>query len=227
MLNRNELYLEIMNNKQFDVYYEFLVSENQKYNLTSITEKKEVFVKHFLDSISLLSFIDMNENISICDVGSGAGFPIMPIKILRPDLKVTIIEPTLKRCNFLNKLIDLLKLENINIINDRAEAIKDKCFDIVCARAVSSLPILLEICTPLLKINGMFYAYKGNRYLEEIEMSKNALKELNCRYMRTFEYDLDKYLENCGQHYIIEIQKIGQTRSIYPRAYAQIKKKPL
>ena len=113
----------IQNNDKFYKYYNFLIQENEKYNLTNITNEKEVFIKHFYDSIQLDKAIDMNSVVSLCDVGSGAGFPSIPLKLIYPNLHVTIIEPTLKRCNFLKQLVELLELKNVNIINDRAENI--------------------------------------------------------------------------------------------------------
>ena len=150
---------DLYSNNQFKIYYEFLISENEKYNLTSITNKDEVYIKHFYDSIQLENIINFEKKIDMCDVGSGAGFPSIPLKILYPNINLTIIEPTLKRCNFLKELCEKLKLENVTIINDRAENIKDLKFDIVTARAVSNLPILLELCIPLTKGNAYFIAY--------------------------------------------------------------------
>ena len=118
----------IINNELFNKYYTFLVEENEKYNLTSITEKQEAYIKHFYDSIQLEKAINLNEITTLCDVGSGAGFPSIPLKIMYPHLHITIIEPTLKRCNFLNQLVKLLNLQNVTIINDRAENISTDIF---------------------------------------------------------------------------------------------------
>ena len=213
----------IENNELFEKYYSFLVSENEKYNLTSITDKKEVYIKHFLDSISLENVVDLNENTHLCDVGSGAGFPSIPLKIMYPNLKVTIIEPTLKRCNFLKQLVDMLGLKDVEIINDRAENIKDMKFDVVTARAVSNLPMLLELCIPLTKLNGYFIALKGSNYKEELTISNHALSELNARVVNIYEYEMAEY----GIHSLIKVLKEKETKKIYPRQYSQIKKKPL
>lgn len=213
---------DIIKNEKFDKYFNFLIEENKKYNLTSITNKKEVYIKHFLDSISLENVINL-ENVHLCDVGSGAGFPAIPLKILYPSLHVTIIEPTLKRCNFLNNLVEMLELKDVEIINDRAENIKNKSYDIVCARAVSSLPILLELCIPLTRVNGYFIALKGSNYQDELNISNHALNELNSRVVDIYSYDLDEY----GTHTLIKILKEKENKKIYPRVYSQIKKKPL
>ena len=223
----NNLFELIRENPKFLKYYSYLISENEKYNLTNITQKDEVYVKHFLDSALLLELLDLKEGVSLCDVGSGAGFPGIPIKILRPDIKLTIIEPTLKRCNFLNNLVQLLDLTDVTIINKRAEDIKDMKFDIVCARAVSNLRILLELCMPLVKVNWSFIAYKGSKYQEEIDESVNALKVLNSKITNVFEYNLDEYLNGSGNHCLIQVTKYKEIDNKYPRSYSKIKSKPL
>lgn len=213
--------------EQFELYYDFLITENQKYNLTSIVDKEEVYVKHFYDSIKLKDVVDLENVKTFLDVGSGAGFPAIPIKILFPNLKVTIIEPTLKRCNFLNELCNLLKLENVVIINDRSENIKEEhreYFDIVSARAVANLSVLLELTIPYVKVNGSFCALKGSSYKEEIDSSINALKLLNCKVIDIYDYELPL---NLGKRVIINFLKTNKTNKKYPRSYAQIKKKQL
>ena len=213
---------DIINNDSFKKYYEFLKEENEKYNLTTITEETEVYYKHFIDSLSVENIVDL-DNISFCDVGSGAGFPSIPLKIMHPTMHLTIIEPTLKRCNFLKELVNLLNLDDVEIINDRAENVKDRHFDIVSARAVSSLPILLELCIPLVKVNGYFIAFKGSNYQEELTLSNNALKKLDAKLVDLYKYELSTY----GTHYLLKVLKEKETNKIYPRIYSQIKKKPL
>lgn len=213
---------DIINNDSFKKYYEFLKEENEKYNLTTIIEENEVYYKHFIDSLSVENIVDL-DNISFCDVGSGAGFPSIPLKIMHPTMHLTIIEPTLKRCNFLKELVNLLNLDDVEIINDRAENVKDRHFDIVSARAVSSLPILLELCIPLVKVNGYFIAFKGSNYQEELTLSNNALKKLDAKLVDLYKYELSTY----GTHYLLKVLKDKETNKIYPRIYSQIKKKPL
>ncbi len=217
---------KILNNEKFLLYYNFLVQENEKYNLTSITEKEEAYIKHFYDSIQLEKAIDLNNITTLCDVGSGAGFPSIPLKIVYPHLHITIIEPTLKRCNFLNQLVELLQLENVTIINDRAENMTNlrETFDIVCARAVAAMPILLELCVPLVKKDGMFIALKGSSFHEEMIKSRNAIKLLDVKVNKIYEYDL---LNNFGKHSIIIFSKEKNTNTKYPRKYSVIKNKPL
>lgn len=216
----------IINNELFNKYYTFLVEENEKYNLTSITEKEEAYVKHFYDSIQLEKAININEIKTLCDVGSGAGFPSIPLKIMYPHLHITIIEPTLKRCNFLNQLVKLLNLQNVTIINDRAENMQNlrETFDIVCARAVAALPVLLELCVPLVKVNGKFLSLKGSSFHEELLSSKNAIKELNIKVQNIYEYEL---MNNYGKHSVITFSKDTKTNTKYPRKYSVIKNKPL
>lgn len=216
----------IKQNIKFELYYNYLIQENEKYNLTNITEKEEAYIKHFYDSVQLEKIINLEEIETLCDVGSGAGFPSIPLKILYPHLKITIIEPTLKRCNFLNNLVNLLKLENVTIINDRAENMNSlrETFDIVCARAVASMPILLELCVPLVKLNKYFIALKGSSFHEEMIKSSNAIKVLNVNVNKVYEYEL---LNNYGKHSIIVFEKTKNTNIKYPRKYNLIKNKPL
>lgn len=212
---------------QFEEYYRFLVSENEKYNLTSIVDKEEVYIKHFYDSLKIKDFYDLDDIKTFCDIGSGAGFPAIPIKIAYPNLSITIIEPTLKRCNFLKEVVKLLDLSNVTIINDRSENIKDEYrnyFDIVTARAVASLPILLELTTPYVKKHGHFFALKGVSYNEELELAKNAIIKLNCKVNDIYHYNLPN---NLGSRVIIDFLKIENTNPKYPRSFAAIKKNHL
>ena len=215
--------------KEFAIYASFLIEENKKYNLTAISSIEEINYKHFIDSIMIQEVIKMEDIKNICDVGSGAGFPGIPLKIIYPHLSLTIIEPTLKRCQFLEQLVHKLKLDNVTIINDRAENKKDlrESFDVVCARAVASLPILLELCIPLLKKDGYFIAMKGSNYQEECEQAKNALKTLDCVIDNVYLYDLASENISYGIHSLLRIKKNQVTKNIYPRNYAAIKKKPL
>ena len=211
---------------KFEQYYEFLISENQKYNLTNITNKDEVFVKHFDDSLAVANLINMEEVETICDIGSGAGFPGIPLKIKFPHLHLTIIEPTKKRCAFLEKLVLKLELNNVIIINDRAENIKDlrEAFDVVVARAVARLPMLIELCIPYSKVNGYFLALKGPNYQNEVYDSSEALRVLSSYVEDCYSYELKN---NYGSHTIIKIKKLAETDKKYPRSYGAIKNKPL
>jgi 16S rRNA (guanine527-N7)-methyltransferase len=219
-----------LNNKQkelFEKYFEFLTEENKKYNLTSITKKDEVYSKHFYDCLKLNDFVSFSNVKRVLDIGSGAGFPGIPLKIINPDLILTIIEPTLKRVKFLEQLVALLNLDNVQVINGRAEDMEPNFrenFDIVTARAVALLPILLELCLPYVKVNGFFLAMKGISYQQELEDSARALKLLEAELSEKYHYRLPGEM---GERVILKILKKQATKEIYPRKYAAIKKKHL
>lgn len=211
-------------------HYDFLIQENQKYNLTSITDLDEAYVKHFIDSYMLGNCFDLNNSISICDVGSGAGFPGIALKLKYPNIKLTIIESMNKRCLFLEELVKTLGLNDVNIICTRAEDAKDlrEKFDVVTARAVANLSILMELCVPLVKVNGFFAPYKGSNYQEEIESSSKAAQTLGIKLDSIYEYNLNSSSgEDYGNHAIIKYLKIKETDAKYPRPFSQIKKKSL
>ena len=157
--------------EKLNQFYELLISWNQKMNLTRIIEKEDVYLKHFYDSLTLSKVIDLKQDLTLCDVGSGAGFPGIVLKICFPNLKITLLDSLQKRVNYLNEIIKELDLKNIEAIHTRAEDYakqnREK-FDIVTARAVANLKILSELCIPMVKVNGLFIAMKAN-IEEEIE----------------------------------------------------------
>ena len=213
--------------QKFKQYYQFLISENEKINLTSIVAEDEVYGKHFYDSLSMIGLLSDLKNKNICDIGSGAGFPSIPLKILEPTLKVTIIEPTAKRVRFLKQLCDILKLTEVTIINDRAEnAVKNyrESFDVVVARAVANLSIILELSIPFIKIGGSFVAYKGQSYEDELELAQRCLTILEVELKTTHQYELPA---DMGSRVLLEFSKSKPTNIKYPRKYADIKKKTL
>ncbi len=212
---------------QFEKYYELLINENQKYNLTSIVDKSEVYIKHFCDSLEIINVIDFTKISNICDIGSGAGFPGIPLKIKYPDLKVWIVESNGKKANFLKMLIDLLDLKDVYILNKRSEELELKYrdyFDLVVARAVSNLPVLMELCIPFVKVDGNFIAMKGSNYEEEIDKARNGLKKLKSSIFAIKLYTLQ---EDMGDRALVIISKLEKTNIDYPRRYAVIKKTPL
>lgn len=209
----NELQL-----KQLERYYELLVEYNKVMNLTGITIKEEVYLKHFYDSLTIAKVIDLNQYDTLCDVGTGAGFPGLVIKIIYPNLKITLLDSLNKRLNFLNIVIKELNLKDIETIHIRAEEYKNQ-FDIVVARAVAPLNILLEYCIPITKVNGYFIAMKGKN-----EEANNALKELNSEIIETNSFLLPIEQSN---RTIIKIKKIKETNKKFPRKYSEIKKNPL
>lgn len=212
--------------KQLNRYYELLVEYNEKMNLTGITEKNQVYLKHFYDSLTINKIIDLNTVQTLCDVGTGAGFPGMVIKILFPKIKITLVDSLNKRIEFLNVVINELGLEDIDALHSRIEDYgknNREIFDVVTARAVAPLNILLEYCTPLVKCGKYFIPLKANISREILEIN-SSLKELNCTIEKKCEFLLP-YEES--QRTLIKFKKIGKTNKKYPRAYAQIKKKPL
>lgn len=221
----NKLILD--NIDAFETYYKYLVEENEKYNLTNIVEKDEAFIKHFEDSIGMNRIVDMKAVESICDIGSGAGFPSLPLKIVYPHLKVTIIEPTLKRVNFMKNVVSMLKLSDVEVVNARAEDVasdyKEK-FDIVTARALAAMPMFLELTASYCKVGGSLIAYKGSNYEDELETAKNALKVLDLKVEKVESFELKK---DCGFRSLIKIKKMKSTNSKYPRRFAEIKRKQL
>ena len=209
------------------IYYEILYETSKVMNLTTIVELEEAYIKHFYDSLLMSKVVDLTKELKLADIGTGAGFPGLVIKIVYPNLKVTLIEPIGKRCKFLQSVIDRLELKDIYVINERAEdAVKKyrESFDIVTARAVASLNILSEICVPFVKINGLFIALKGSSYQEEIDNACRAVGKLKVKLTKKVLLELPLKL---GERSILVYKKTESTPDIYPRLYAKIKKNPL
>ena len=201
---------------KLEKFYELLISWNEKMNLTRIIEKEEVYLKHFYDSLTLIKAIDLTQELTLCDVGSGAGFPGIVLKIVFPNLKITLIDSLQKRVNYLNEIIKELELTNIEAIHTRAEDYAKnhrEDYDIVTARAVAYLKLLSELCIPMVKVNGYFIAMKANA-IEEIKESKDIIKYLNARLEDTIEFLLP--IEESNRT-LIKINKITKTNSKYPR----------
>lgn len=211
---------------QFELYYQTLVEWNEKMNLTAITRKEDVYLKHFYDSLTI-SFDYQLDNQSLCDIGAGAGFPSIPLKIVYPNLKVTIVDSLTKRITFLKHLVSILELDNVEAISSRAEEYaKDhrESFDIVTARAVARLNILDELCLPLVKVNGYFITLKGLKAKEELIEAKNGIEKLGGKLMKEVDFTLtDENDHRCNMF----IQKVKKTPSQYPRPFGKIKKKPI
>lgn len=211
--------------EQLEKYYELLIEYNKVMNLTGITEKKEVYLKHFYDSISIVRVVNLNKYESLCDIGTGAGFPGLVLKIVFPNLKITLIDSLNKRIEFLNKVIEELNLKNIETVHARIEeyALKNRNkFDISTARAVAHTSVLLEYAIPLTKEKGYFIALKGN-IEEELNETSNAIKELNVNLIKEENFKLP--IENSNRS-LIMFQKIKDNKK-YPRKNSEIKKKKL
>ena len=210
---------------KLDSYYHLLVEENKKYNLTAITEEKEVYLKHFYDSLTLSKIVELN-NQYLLDIGTGAGFPGLVLKIVFPELKIDLLDSTTKRCQFLQMVIDKLELKNINVINARAEEYakenREK-YDIVTSRAVAPLKHLLEYSIPLLKINGNFISLKSN-IDEELKNINNYYQKLHLTNESIIKFELPYEL---SLRTLYKVTKQKTTPLIYPRQYSQIKKKDI
>jgi len=196
---------------QFETYFNFLVEENQKYNLTAITSPEDVVLKHFIDSV--LPYKDISINASVVDIGTGAGFPGLPLKILRPDIKLTLVDSLQKRINFLNQLLILLNIKDVETVHARAEdfiKIKREKFDVAVSRAVAAIPTLSEYLIPFVKIGGKIFMYKG------INLGAKPEKIINF---------LLKEIES--ERKILILTKIKTTDKIYPRNKNLPKLKPI
>lgn len=215
---------------QFKRYYELLIEWNKKINLTAITQEEEVYLKHFYDSLMALWLSPIEDkSLTLCDIGAGAGFPSIPMKIVYPQLDITIVDSLNKRIQFLNILIDELQLENVTAIHARAEEVgQDKRyrehFDIVTARAVAALNVLGEYCLPLVKKGGYFIALKGQRAQEEIEEATKAIQVLGAKLEEVKTENLPT--EN-SERTIITIRKTLNTPRKYPRNAGKPNKQPI
>ena len=219
-----------LNNKHeemFDKYFAELVEVNKYMNLTAITERQEVYRKHFLDSLEITRAIKMKDTYTLCDVGSGAGFPSIPLAIVDENVKVTIIDALNKRIKFLNDLTKKLGLSNVEALHKRAEDyVKEvgASFDVVTARAVARLNVLAELCLPLVKVGGTFVAMKGSSGSEELEEAKKGISILGGRIVDVIDIVLPDEDE---KRQLIIIYKEKDTPRKYPRSFAKIKERPL
>lgn len=209
---------------KFAVYADFLVEYNQNVNLTAITDGEEILVKHFLDSVLVCRYCDIPQNSSVIDVGTGAGFPSVPLKIFRPDIKITLLDSLNKRITFLQLLCQKLEIQ-ADFIHGRAEdsgknPLYREKFDVACARAVANLSVLSEFCLPFVRKDGIFISMKG--FSENIDNARNSVEMLG----GSLETPVDYSLENEGRR-IVRVIKISHTPTKFPRNSGQIKKKPL
>ncbi len=209
---------------KFEKLYEMLAEYNQKYNLTSITAREDVFIKHFLDSAAGEKYF--KKGACVCEIGSGGGFPSLPLKILRDDLSFTLIESTGKKCSYLQAVVDNFNFNNVKVMNIRAEdGARDKLlrerFDAATARAVARLNTLCEYCLPFVKVGGLFVAYKGDCG-DEVKESANAVKILGGRLTAVEKFEI-----NGEKRSLVVIEKVSPTPEKYPRGRGLERKKPL
>lgn len=215
--------LEIIN--KFSIYFDELVEANKITNLTAIRDEEGIIEKHFIDSLYSAKYIDFN-NKSLCDLGTGAGFPGIPLAIIFPSLKVTLVEANNKKIKFLNSVVEKLSLNNVTIINQRAESLKNlkNSFNFVSARAMTRLNVLLELSIPLCKVHGFLLAYKLFDVENEINEAKHAFNELDCKLQNIYKYNLP--ISNDPRSLLV-IEKIGKTKNRYPRDFSKISSSPL
>ena len=217
--------------EQFATYYNKLIEFNKKVNLTRITDKNEVYLKHFFDSITpLLEFSDLFKGEkSLCDVGAGAGFPSLPIKILCPDLSITIVDSLGKRLKFLDELVSDLSLDKVTLVHSRAEDagqnknLREK-FDLVTGRAVARMSVLSEYCLPLAKVDGYLVALKGPKAQDELAEAKNAIEVLGGSVKEVKELTLP---DTDDERTLIVVKKVKATPKKYPRQAGTPNRKPL
>lgn len=214
--------------EQFQKYFELLVEWNEKMNLTAITDESGVALKHFADSLSLLNFVDVPQNSSLADVGTGAGFPGVVLKIARPDIKLTLIDSLNKRLVFLNEVCSQLGID-AELIHSRAEdGARDEklreSFDFAVSRAVARMNVLSEYCLPYVKVGGAFCAMKGAQANEEFKESLNAINTLGGKLEKKYFFELP---ENGGERAIAVVRKVKNTPQKYPRQSGKIKAKAL
>ena len=225
----NEFNIEISDNQleKFDKYMRLLLEWNEKINLTAIVEPDEVKIKHFLDSLTVLKYI--HDDDKVIDIGTGAGFPGIPLKIMKPDAKITLLDSLNKRINFLNIVIEELGLKNIETIHGRAEEFaRNKMYrekyDVAVSRAVANLSTLTEYMLPFVKVGGKCICMKGANVKEEVDKAKNAIQELGGKIEKIDNFYLSN---NDNERNIIIIKKIKETKSKYPRKAGMPSKEPL
>lgn len=215
--------------EDFDTYYKLLIDWNEKINLTAITDEREAAFKHFIDSVSALDCGLFKEGAKIIDVGTGAGFPGLPLKIYRSDLNVTLMDSLNKRINFLNEVTDVLGLDGIETIHARAEELgrnkkhREK-YDICVSRAVANLASLTELCMPFVKVGGYFISLKGPKAKEEVEDAKKAIELLGGEFVEIKNYAID---ETDLDHNLVIIKKIKPCDKRFPRNAPKPIKEPL
>lgn len=210
---------------KLETYYEMLIEYNKVMNLTGITEKEEVYLKHFYDSLTINKIIDLKEVNTLCDLGSGAGFPGIVLKIVFPNIKITLVDSLNKRINFLNEVIAKLNLGNIEAIHSRIEdysLLHNEEYDVVTARAVAPINILLELGVRLVKVGKYFIAMKGN--VENEPDYANCIKKLDIQEENKIIFNLP--VENSTRT-LIKFIKTNSTNKLFPRKYGDIKKRPL
>ena len=214
--------------EQFEIFYEMLIETNKSLNLTAITEMHEVVLKHFIDSIAISNYMDLSGK-KIIDVGTGAGFPGIPLAIIYPDAKFVLMDSLQKRLHFIDQVLEKCDIKNVTTLHGRAEDIGQDSkyrerFDYCVSRAVASLPVLLELCTPMVKVGGMFVSYKSELIEEELVKAKNAMKVLRCSLETQYDYDIP----DADFYRVLAVfKKNSRLEKKYPRQAGKPKRSPL
>lgn len=229
LLSMHEINIEPKQLAQFEAYYRELVAWNEKMNLTGITEREQVYIKHFYDSLSVSFAMPFEPIRSVADIGSGAGFPGIPLKIMFPHLQLTIVDSLKKRIGFLQHIVHELDLHGVSCVHGRAEDaarmphLRDG-FDLVTARAVAKQQVLNELCLPFAKKDGAFVAMKGANPAQEIEAADFSFKELRAELVKVVPFELPS---DEGERHLVVIRKTGNTPARYPRKAGVPLKEPL
>lgn len=235
IFEKHEFLLTELQAEQFKTYYEMLVEKNKVMNLTAITEYQEVVVKHFLDSVYLAKFENMSGAVSVIDIGTGAGFPGIPLKIMFPEMRIVLLDSLNKRIKFLDEVVEKLNLQNVETIHGRAEEIAKKIeyrekFDFCVSRAVANLNSLSEICLPFVKMGGKFISYKSMKGMDELEKAKGAIKFLggsNKIQVDRFVLEEESVGVEAMERNFIRVSKVKATPKKYPRKPGTPFKEPL
>lgn len=219
--------ISIEKKELFLKFASLLKDTNEKFNLTAIVDDQEIAEKHFFDSLVVLQKHKFFSDAKVLDIGTGAGFPGIPLAIVCPDVDFYLLESSSKKCDFIKTVVNELKLNNVIVLNRRAEEIKSderETFDFVITRAMSEMRMLSELCAPYLKVNGLLIEYKGLNYNIELQKSFSTNKILSMRLLDTYSYHLKQSNQD---RYIVSLQKMKKTPLNYPRNYSLIKKKSL
>ena len=229
LCKKNEIDLSEEQLEQFQIFYDYMIEMNQVMNLTSITEEDEVILKHFYDSMSVVKYYDFESGEHVIDVGTGAGFPGIPLAILLPEIQFTLMDSLNKRITFLKNVVEKCGLKNVECIHSRAEELaKDEeyreKYDICVSRAVANLSVLLEYCIPFIKKGGKFISYKSISSEEELTDSKNAQNKLCCKLKNNISFELP---DTDNKRNFLIFEKFDHTASKYPRNNGIPRKKPL
>lgn len=229
LCEKNGIQLSDEQLKQFSIFYDHMIEMNQVMNLTSITEEDEVILKHFYDSMSVIKYYDFHDQMNVIDVGTGAGFPGIPLAILLPNVQFTLMDSLNKRITFLKEVVQKCGLKNVECIHSRAEELaKDgdyrENYDVCVSRAVANLSVLLEYCIPFIKKGGKFISYKSISSEEELTDSKNAQNKLCCKLKVNISFELPD--TDIKRNFLI-FEKFDHTADKYPRNNGIPRKKPL